>query len=408
MNASGSAVLLLSAAMAAAPATAAAQAQIVPKEDTLKGAGDEDVEGWNPTLTGSATLNLVSNSNVVGQVDGFSTLFGISVVGGADYVKAKHLFRGTLSVNESFARTPVVDELVKTNDAVKLEGLYNYFFAKKLGVYGRLSLQTSAFAAEDVRGVATTWVEKTDPPTPLATDAFRLRLADPFQPFTINEAAGLFSEPYGKEKLSLAMRAGLGGRHTFAENVLVIDDDKATPAVELLRLADVHQLGLEVFAGVTGKLKAGKVTYRAGVSFLLPFVNNDKFDRTAPELTRVGLESAVTFTVFDWMSLVYSLNVTRDPQLFPEGNELTQVQNSLLLTFNYTFVERTKKPKEPTAAEKELAEAKLRAETAEKAKLEAETKLKELELQLGTCKAGCPAGAPAVTPPAAPAPTGAP
>jgi hypothetical protein len=101
------------------------------------------------------------------------------------------------------------------------------------------------------------------------------------------------------------------------------------------------------------------------------------------------------------MSLVYSLNIVRDPQLFPEGNELTQVQNNLLLTFKYAFVEKAKKKKEPTAAEKELADAKARAEAAEKAKLEAEAKIRELEEKLGGCATACP---PAPAAPPAPAP----
>ena len=396
-------IVLSIGALAAAQATAAAQAQLVPKDETLKGAGNEDVQGWNPSLSGTATVNLVSNSNVVGQVDGFSTLFGLGLVGGMDYVHDKHLFRGTLSISESFARTPVVDELIKTNDVVQLEGLYNYFLAKRLGLFGRLSLKTSAFAAEDVRGTPTTWVEKTDPTTTLAAMGFRQRLADPFAPFTVAESAGLFAEPLGKPELSLSVRVGLGGRHTLADDVLLIDDAKATPEVELLRLANVHQLGLEGFAGAAGKLKRGKLDYRVGLSVLVPAVNNDKFDRGVGSLTRVGLESAVTFNVFNWMSLVYTLNVTRDPQLFPEGNELTQIQNSLLLTFKYTLVERAKKKPEPTAAEKELADAKARAEAAEQARTEAETKVRELEQKLGACTSACPP-APAPEAPAIPAP----
>jgi hypothetical protein len=395
-------------ALAAAPAVAAAQAQIVPKEkdDTLKGAGEEDIQGWNPSLSGTATVNLVSNSNVVGQVDGFSALFGLGILGGADYVHDAHLFRGTLSINESFARTSVVDDLVKTNDVVQLEGLYNYFLTKRVGLFGRLSVKTSAFAAADVRGTETTWVEKTDPPTPLTTMGFRQRLADPFAPFTVSESAGLFGEPLGEPWLSLAVRVGVGGRQTLAEGVLLIDDAKETPEVELLRLADVYQLGIEGFAGAVGKLKRGKLDYRAGLAVLLPVVNNDKFDRNAGALTRVGLESTVTFNVLSWMSLVYTLNVTRDPQLFPKGDELTQVQNSLLLTFKYTLVERSKKKKKPTAAEQELADAKARAEAAEKARAEAEAKVRELEQKLGACTGACPPAA-AETPPA-PAPDAAP
>ncbi len=378
---------------------AAAQAQLVPKEDAIKGAGETDVSEWNPSLAGTATINMVSNSNVVGQVDGFSTLFGLGLVGGLEYVHGPHVLRNSLAISESFARTPVVDEFIKTNDVVQLESLYNYFVTNSLGAFGRFSLQTSAFPADDVRGLPTTWVEKPDmagqPTSPLNDGVFRQRLAGAFRPFTINESLGGFAEPLKGEKLSLSIRLGIGGRHTWASKVLLIDDDKTTPEVELQRLSIVHQLGLEGFGGVTGKMKQGRLTYRAGLSVLLPFVNNDKFDRTATELTRVGLEASLTFNVFDWMSLVYSLTVTEDPQLFPADNELTQVQNNLLLTFKFAFVAKREAKKPPTKEELELIEAKARADAAEK-------RSQELEQQLKDAEAAKPAPEP--TPPRVPSP----
>ena len=374
---------------------ASAQTAVIPKDDTLKGAGDEDVEGWSPVLGLAGTLNLVSNSSVVGQVDGTSLLVGLGVSGGADYVKGKDVIRTTLSIAESVARTPVIDEFVKTNDVVAIEGIYNRFLNKKLGLFGRLNIQTSLFPATDIRGEATTWVRKNDMTT-LATDAFRLRLADPLHPFTIGQSAGVFFDPKRSDKFSLSLRFGAGGRETFASGVLLIDDDKATDEIELLALNNVYQLGAEAFAGATGKLRDGRLTYRAGLAVLIPFVNNDKDDRSAFALTRVALEGNLTFNVFEWMSLVYSITVTKDPQLFPEGSELTQIQNNLLLTFTYSLVEKKKKAKEPTAAEKELADTKARAEAAE-------TRVKELETSLATCPTNCP-----TTPPAAPAPDPAP
>src|SRR4029078_11080059 len=103
-----------------------AQTQIVPA-DANKGAEDKDIQGWNPFLGFTSTVSLVDNSSVIGQVDGFSTLFGLGVLGGADYVQDEHVRRTSIAVNEGFARTPVVDRFVKTTDSVKLEGLYNYF-----------------------------------------------------------------------------------------------------------------------------------------------------------------------------------------------------------------------------------------------------------------------------------------
>lgn len=386
------------------------QAQIVPGADGVKAAEKTDVDGWNPFIGVTSTVSLTSNSNVVGQVDGVSTLFGLGVTGGADYVHGKHLMRSSLSISESFARTPVIDEFLKTNDVVKLEGIYNYFLTKNLGLYGRLAFATSLFPADDVRGEETTWVEKVagGAPIPLNTMRFRQRLADPFAPFTINESTGVFADPIRKEKLNLSFRLGMGGRHTFADSVLLIDDDASTAEVELLRLANVHQLGVEAFGGATGKTKDGRANYRLGLSVLMPFVNNDKDDRSAGALTRIGVEGQVQFNVYSWMSLVYNLAITRDPQLFPKGNELVQVQNNLLLTFQFTLVKKKEKPKDPTAEQIELEAAKKRLEEAEQRAKDAEEKLKKEQESPPPAPPpadGAPAPAPVVTPPPPPTPT---
>lgn len=391
-----------------------AQAQIVPV-DGIKTAEKTDVEGWAPFLSLTSTISLTSNSNVVGQVDGFSTLFGLGVTGGADYVDGRHLLRNSLSINESFARTPIIDEFLKTNDVVRLESIYNYFLTKDFGLFGRLKLETSLFPAEDVRAEPTTWVVKNpaDPtmPMPLGVNRSRQRLADSFNPFTFNESAGVFADPIRKKWLNLSFRAGLGGRHTFAESVLLIDDDKATPEIELQRLRDVHQLGFEAFAGATGKTKDERTSYRAGLSMLVPFVNNDPDNRSSTSLTRLGFEGQLTFNMYSWLGLMYSLNITRDPQLFAKGDEKLQVQNTLLLTFNFTVVKKPEKSKEPTPEQLELEAAKKRAEEAELRAKEAEEKLLQQQQQTPTPPAtDAPPAEPAPTPapeptPTAPAPT---
>lgn len=360
-------------------ATAHAQAKLV-ETDAPKTAEEKDVEGWNPFLSLTSTLSLVDNSSVIGQVEGFSTLFGLGILGGADYVKDKHLVRTTLAINEGFARTPVVDRFVKTTDNVKLEGLYNYFVTKTFGAYGRLSLATSILDTTDVRGTPTSWVDVTGAtPVPLATAAFSQKLANAFKPFTISESVGGFADPIRKEKINLSFRLGAGGRHTFADGVLVNKDDGMTPEVELLRLSDVHQLGVEAFAGATGKLEKAKLNYKAGIAVLIPFVNNDDASRSAGALTRVAFESNVSFAMSSWLSAVYSLAITRDPQLFPEGKELVQVQNTLLLTFQLNLVKKKEKPKAKTKEELELEDAKKRADEAELRAKEAEDKLLRLQ-----------------------------
>ena len=384
---------------------AAAQAQIV-EADAPKAAEKNEVSGWNPFLNITSTVSLVSNTSVVGQVDGTSTLFGLGALGGADYIDGPHLFRGSLTLNESFARTPVVDHFVKTNDVAKLEGLYNYFVTQYFGAYGRLAVTTTLLPSTDVRGTPTSWVDATDmTPVPLRTNTFRQPLAPAFKPFTIEESPGGFADRVRKNALSLTLRLGVGGRHTFADGVYVVHDDKATPEVELLRLADVHQLGGEAFAGVSGKLDHDRANYKAGVAVLLPVVNNDKYNRSATALTRVAFEGNVAYAMKAWMSVVYSLTITRDPQLFPAGKEVVQVQNTVLLTFQASLVKKREKAKEKTKEELEIEAQKKRADEAEQRAKDAEEKLQKAQEQqqppapAPSPDATAPAPTPGTTPP---------
>jgi hypothetical protein len=127
---------------------------------------------------------------------------------------------------------------------------------------------------------------------------------------------------------------------------------------------------------------------------LLPVVNNDKFDRSATSLTRVAFEGNLTYAMSSWLSVVYSLAIIRDPQLFPAGKELVQVQNTALLTFQLNLVRKKEKPKDKTKEELELEDARRRADAAEKRADEAERKLRELQ----------PPAAPAEPSPPAPTP----
>jgi len=365
------------------PSLVHAQAKLVPS-DANKAGDDKDVQGWNTFLGLTATLSLTSNSDVIGQTDGTSTLFGLGLLGGADYVQDKHVFHSSLAINEGFTKTPIVDRFVKTVDTVKLEGLYNYFLVKQAGLYGRLSLQTTFLRSEDVRGTPTTWVDVTDSamPVTLATDALEQRLARAFMPLTLTESAGGFYDPIKKEAIEVALRLGMGARETWADGVLVGHDEKATPEVELVHLSDVFQFGIEAFAGATGKLDKGKANYKAGLAVLLPLVNNDKYNRGALALTRVALEANVTYTPTSWLSFVYTAAITRDPQLFPEGKEVVQIQNMLLVTLQLAIVKKKEKPKEKTKEELELEEAKRRAEEAEQRAKAAEDRANAAEQKL--------------------------
>jgi len=377
---------VMAASVFAAPAFAQ-DTQFVPKDDITL-ITDEERQGFDGMLTIGANLNFASNSNVVGQTDGYSTVFGLNLKGGLDYLYNKHEVRNTLSIQEGFARTPVIDEFIKTNDVVEFESLYSYFILKWVGAFGRLSLKTSILPSESVTSEDVDYAIARLDGTQEALTTDRLSLADPFSPFSINQSIGAFLEPIRSEAINASFRLGLGARQTFAKGVLANKDDAATPVIEVIELDDVFQAGAETFLGVKGRFYDRRLNYEVGATALVPFINNDDTERTAFELMRYGLTGSLSTSVFSWMSLSYEFRLLKDPQLI----DALQVQNGLLLTFNYNFIERAGSTAGPSAdelladARKQLAAAEAECadlrEEAEAARREAEeAKKKELEAE---------------------------
>lgn len=368
------------------------------------------IQGWNPFLTLTASLNLVDNESVIGQPDGTAMTIAGGVTGGADWIHDRHQLLLTGLINEGFARTPVIDEFIKINDVAKVDGLYNYFVTPNFGGYGRLSLQTALFKSEDVVATPSTFIDVTHAsatvlPTVLATDAHIFHLADAWQPFTMTESAGAFLDPVTKPEFALSFRLGIGGRSTFASGSYAIHANAAdTMNIELLELSDVEQLGIEAFVGVNGKLQEkGPFTYRAGVAVLFPFVNNDSYDRSTIELTRIAGTANLTYALSKWLSAVYNLSIIRDPELFPAGKDQVQIQNTFLLTFQFGLVAKKEGPKPKT--KEQLALEAAQAAAAKSAAEEAVLREQVLQLQSQLpCPAAVPGGPPTPVPPAPPAP----
>ena len=358
----------------AAPGLAVAQTATYVPEDEIAGAGEESkVDG---TLGVSSTFSLASNQNVVGQVDGFSMLFGVGLLGGVDYLKGSYEMRNTLKLNTAWARTPVIEQFIKTNDVLDVENLHNYFLLKWFGVFGRLSLRTNIFPTEVVLAEPMDFatVDANGDPDVIVSDTRRFRLNDQFSPLTLHESLGVFAEPVKTRPISLSVRLGGGARQTFVDSVYVVDDDDATADITEVQLLDtVIQGGAEAFLGARGSFQEKRVGYQVGASVMLPFLNNDPQDRAATELTRIAAEADVTFGVFSWLNFVYSFKFINDPQLVEEP----QIQNNLMLTFQYTLIERDTTAEETSPSEVEKAKAAAAAAEAKAAAAEAKAEAAE-------------------------------
>lgn len=299
---------------------------------------DDRRQGFDGVLSVAANINMASNSHVVGQVDGFSLLLGMSLLGGLDYVHGPHEWRNSLRLTQAWARTPVVDEFIKANDVFDLESVYHYFFLSWLGAFGRLNLETALLPAEDIRTEPATYlVTRSNGSTRTINNTERLTLSEAFSPLTLNQSGGLFAEAFQSDPISVSLRLGVGARETLADGVLVLTDDDDTDVLELTELDNVYQGGVEALISARGHFSQRRISYEAGAGALLPVLNNDPQDRSATELTRLGAFAHVAFNVLEWMSIDYHARLLHDPQLLDE----IQFQNNLLFTFQYTFLERT-------------------------------------------------------------------
>ena len=260
------------ASPAAAQITGDNATEILPQGDISK-TNDGKRMGWDGALSLGANISLTQNRRVVGQPEGVSVLFGVSLLAGLDYIHGKHEIRNTLLLTESWAKTPGLDEFVKNADVLDIESLYNYFITSWFGAFGRLSLSTSILPGEDVR--AESVVYRDEGGARADVTATRLDLSDPFQPLQLAESIGAFLEPIHTEPFSFSFRVGVGSRQTFADGVLLLtgtaDDDAVTYAI----LSDVIQGGVEAFAGIKGKLLEKRLTYELGGNILVPVLNND-------------------------------------------------------------------------------------------------------------------------------------
>ncbi|MDB4987485.1 MAG: hypothetical protein JWN04_2663, partial [Myxococcaceae bacterium] len=304
--------------------------QYVPSADVQRDA--KRPQGITYDFTLAANLNVASNRDVVGQLNGNSILFGASALAAVSYLRDRHEWLNTGAVSETWSKTPAIGQFIKSNDALNAQSLYNYFLREWTGPFVRASLQSSILKTDRVTATAVNYVPDGAPAGTTGNVTNKLRLSDSFQPFTLNETAGWFFQPLRSDVLNTYARVGLGGRHTWADGAIAIKSDKDPTATTYTVLRDVHQAGAELFAGVDGKELGGRILYNLGLSTLFPVLSNDHTNRSILKLTRVALQGAVGMGIFSWLSINYQLKLIRDVQLV----DAIQVTNSLLLSLQYT------------------------------------------------------------------------
>lgn len=322
----------------AAPAMAQDK-DLVP--DEIKTVEKKDKEGWNGTLSVGATVNFIDNRTVVGQNDGSNWTLGAVVNGSLGFLKGKHEYRGSLSINENFSRTTLIPEFINTADAVFVDSNYYLNLMSWIGIFARAELQTNLFSGYAVYPEEKIFLvdrQRDDAPEALeGQDRFLLR--DPLGLVTLKQSVGGFIRPLREKYLDVEIRLGVGARQVIADGQFNINDNKDTPEIEIKELENFQQIGAESALVAKGTLSKDRVAYKSSLEALFPFYNSiNPNDKGIIALTNVESVSQISFKLVEWASLDYQLRVLRQPLL----SEDWQVQNSLLLTFGYTLIDETR------------------------------------------------------------------
>ncbi len=326
------AVVLVSGHASAQEAT-----EILP--DQIDAGEVSDDSGWKYRLSLGANINFGSSSNVIGAADGSTWTVGANLDSGALLEEGNHEWRNSLLLSETFSRTPVIDEFVKSADSLQIESLYLFHVpsAAWFGPFARITIDTAILPGKDVRGADNTYVTTFLDGTTESTTATSFDLTDPFQPLTLSESVGVFVEPIKTDEITYELLAGFGAQEIFSSGQLAVADDDATPEIEVIELNDHNQAGAAALTSLYGSFDEGRVTYEVGGEVLIPFINdlpaND--DRSAIDIANIQFFAGLSFQMVDWASVDYRFQAERQPLLLDEW----QLQHALLLSFSYTFID---------------------------------------------------------------------
>lgn len=368
------AALLVCATHVAHAAGEQAVTQYVPDTDLTADHDEARPDGWDGSLVLGASFNFAHNSDVVGQRDGLSLALVANVLGNAEYRSGAHEVTLRLSVFEGLSTNSAVG-FTKSNDLASIEPLYSIYMFPWLGLFVRANAETSLLPTEDVRPDAVTYLvsRRTGMLEPIQNQR-ELKLGGPLEPLTMTQSMGLVCRPIDAIEGVMLVRIGVGGRETIANGTLLLVDDPLTSAIEVRELRDVLQAGAEMAIRVSGRIPEQRITYDVDFSALMPVINNDLRKRSAFELFRVGLVGNVHYSLADWVGVTWQFKVLQDPQLTEEA----QIQNNVLLTFQWSAIESSRE-KKPDPAQALIAEAQARERAAREREAQAEERVRRAE-----------------------------
>ena len=309
---------------------AAKEAKNQPKATGLKKDGIKPFLG----VTANGTMN--NNSSVIGQTDGTTFIFGVSLNGSLDVLQGNNEIGLTLELNEQFSRTPIIDRFIKSGDLLKIDAGYLYHISKTWGPFASALMKTAILDGYDERVTDVTY--SLDGRT---EDGDRIKLTSSFAPMLFKETFGLFYKPIDSKMVSLETKVGFGAIEVMADGNYVLADDAATKdLIELKTLESYNQAGASLYLKAKGgiDLAGQKLTYETYFDLLMPFIY-DAPGKSSMDLTNMEYSLTISTKLFALLGIKYQLKMVKQPQLLDKW----QVQNNIFLDLSYILIGTKKK-----------------------------------------------------------------
>lgn len=314
-------------------AFAEGETKFVP-EDQLESARGDKKDGWYLKLQPGANFTFNDNRSVASQPDGYTLTFGLNFAFNAEMFKGSHELRFDLLLSEAVSKTPTIDDFFLSSDNLEIKGMYLYYFYKWFGLYGRAGMNVSLFPSYDLRAEQTTWAITKKDGTVERRSGKSKELTSFFSPLKLRQGLGPFFRPLTKEEVNIEVLLGFGFRENILDGNLSIDDNDSTSDIELVTLRNTYEIGAENINSIWGELWDKKISYRAYLDLFYPMYHDpDNTGLDAGDLLILETGTRWSFNIFEWMSIVYELKVTRE---FTVVNDW-QIQNNLLFSLTYTY-----------------------------------------------------------------------
>ncbi len=293
----------------------------------------EKKEGFTPSLKAIINFSYSHNKNVVGQDDGSTYNIGSIITGRGDYYnKNGHEWRNELNWQLQYLRTPQLPVFVKSLDLLTLSSTYLYHLKKTpwIGPFANLTLNTSVLTGRVIKASDTTvkYIGYDGSSYEKTFDAFdSIDLTKPLSPTVLREALGVFMDPLKSKPANLHMKLGWGAWEVFGRGGWVVADDPDTPELEVQRLHDSFQTGLEFSANFTGVQKE-IFTYRLFANFMYPFYNNADTELSGLDLLNMEFEANLGVKPASWISVSYTFKAYKYPLVLDDW----QISNGLFVS----------------------------------------------------------------------------